>query len=270
MLFVKNLDLSICLDRSSRHRCCESFYSLSNRIPNNFVAPVVRFEFVVPCTTIPTSQNIMSSIIVCLSLAITRITLVGAQQSNFTGNGTVPAPTLSPMPTTTRAPFTWEPTTTFAPTVTPTRAPVPAPVPDRACYTNLTEIEDKNKLKNPFEVETFVLCPHTVFKIGVFGPDGEIVDGFDSLHPRSNTIYTCGEDGKSSNNCTFDGGQYHIYHSLVSYNRENKVGVVLKGITFNDSVEGGVILVAPGDITFIDCVFSVRTIGLLSLSFICH
>jgi hypothetical protein len=190
-------------------------------------------------------------------LAFTRIALVVAQQGNSTGNGTISGPTPTLSPTITRPPYTWEPTTTFPPTRTPTRAPIPAPVPDRACYTNLTEIDDKNKLKNPFEVETYILCPNTVFKIGVYGPTGEIVDGYHSLQPRSNTIYSCGVDGKSSNNCTFEGGYYHIYHSFTTYNKENKVGVVVKGITFNNSAEGGLVLVAPGDITFIDCIISV-------------
>jgi hypothetical protein len=212
--------------------------------------------------SISIGPTIMRSISVCLYLLFAKIALVAAQQSNSTGNGTVSVPTPTLSPTITRPPFTWEPTTTFPPTMTPTRAPIPAPVPDRSCYTNLTEIDDKNKLKNPFVVETFVLCPNTVFKMGVYGPDGDIVDGYNPLQPRSNTIYTCGEDGKSSNNCTLDGGGYHIYHSFVTYNRENKVGVVLKGITFNDSIEGGVILVAPGDITFIDCIFSVRLLPL--------
>jgi hypothetical protein len=209
----------------------------------------------------------MRSITVFLYFLLGGLALVVAQQGNLTSNVTVPTPTATLSPTITPPPYTWEPTTTFPPTVTPTRAPIPAPVPDRPCYSNLTEIEDKNKLKNPFEVETFVLCPNTVYKIGVYGPEGDIVDGYNSLQPRSNTIYSCGEDGKSSNNCTFSGGQYQVYHSLVSYNRENKVGVVIKGITFDRSIEGGLILVAPGDITFIDCVFSVSS--LVDSSFLC-
>jgi hypothetical protein len=194
-----------------------------------------------------------------LSCVFTGAVAVVAQ--NATGNNeTVGVPVAAPStisPTITPPPFTWEPTTTLYPTANPTRAPIPAPVPARPCYTNLTEIDDLTKLKSPFDVSTFVLCPNTIFQIGVIGPDNIVVDGYSAIQPRANTIYTCGDDGKSSNNCIIRGGSYQIYHAFVTYNRENKVGIVFKGITFDDSLEGGLVLVAAGDTTFIDCVFSV-------------
>jgi hypothetical protein len=192
----------------------------------------------------------MRSIAIFLCLAF--IKLVIAQQGNATGNATAPASSGT-------SSSTMMPTTTIPPTRSPTRAPIPAPVPDRACYSNLTEIDDKNKFKSPFVVETFVLCPDTVYPIGEFGPSNVVVDGYVPLRPRSNTIYSCGEDGKSSNNCTFSGGIYQVSHMFTTYNNENKVGVVLKGITFEKAIETSLLLVAPGDITFIDCVFSVST-----------
>jgi hypothetical protein len=173
---------------------------------------------------------IMRSIaILCIYFAFTEVALVVAQQ------------------------------VTSNPTTTPTMAPIPAPVPDRACYSNLTEIDIKNELKDPLVVETFVLCPDTVYPIGVFGPDNVFVDGYVPLRPRSNTTYSCGEDGKASNNCTFSGEIYQVLHMFTTYNNENKVGIVVKGITFEKSMESSLLLVAPGDITFIDCVFSVSS-----------
>lgn len=193
----------------------------------------------------------MRSIAICFYFALMELVVVVAQQGNITGNTTAPAPAANSTPTMT-------PTSTVPPTVNPTRAPILAPVPERACYSNLTEIDEKNQMKDPFEIETFILCPDTVYLIGVFGPDGDFVDGYTPLRPRSNTIYSCGEDGKSSNNCTFIGGVYHVFHVLPTYNFENKVGVVLKGFTFENPSESSLALAAPGDITFIDCVFTVR------------
>jgi hypothetical protein len=183
-----------------------------------------------------------------------------SSRSCTANNGKVPVAAPSTVsPTITSPLITGEPTTTPSPTATPTRAPIPAPVPARPCFTNLTEIEDLTKLKNPYFVETYVLCPNTIFQIGVVGPNNTIVGGYNAIQPRANTVYTCGEDGKSSNNCIIRGGSYQVYHAFVTYNRENKVGVVFKGITFDDSIEGGLVLVAPGDTTFIDCVFSVSS-----------
>ena len=161
----------------------------------------------------------------------------------------VTIPTISP---------TFEPTATFPPTGTPTRAIVPAPVPVRPCYANLTEVEDLVKLKNPFLVETYILCPNTIYRMGTFDVTTyQIQNGFPPIYTRSNSLYQCGEDGKSSNNCVITGGEYHVFHEYASYNRENKVNVVMKGLTFENASGGGLIIAAPGDIAFIDCIFRV-------------
>jgi hypothetical protein len=95
--------------------------------------------------------------------------------------------------------------------------------------------------------------------MGTFDPTTfKIENGSLPILTRSNSIYQCGEDGKSSNNCIITGGEYHVFHEYVSYGKENKVNVVMKGLTFEDANGGGLIIAAPGDITFIDCVFRVR------------
>lgn len=167
-------------------------------------------------------------------------------------------------PTTTFAPTpTPEPTTTYYPTVPPTQAPIPAPVPDRACYTDLQEIQDKIELKNPFLLETYILCPNTVYKFGTQDTVTlEYVDGSAPILSRSNSIFQCGADGKSSNNCTFTGGEYHVWHLYGSHNLENKVNVVFKGLTFENAIEGVLVLGAPGDITIIDCIFRVSGVAI--------
>ena len=181
--------------------------------------------------------NRMRSVIVILCAA------VAAAQEN------IAVPTISP---------TYEPTSTFPPTGTPTKSPVPAPVPIRPCYTNLTEIADLVKLKNPFLLETYILCPNNIYQIGTFDPTTfKIENGSQPIYTRSNSIYQCGEDGKASNNCIITGGEYQVFHEYISYGRENKVNVVMKGLTFEDANGGGLIIGAPGDISFVNCVFRV-------------
>ena len=165
---------------------------------------------------------------------------------------TTDVPTISP---------TFAPTTTLHPTATPTKAPIPAPVPIRPCYSNLTELEDLVSLKSPFVVETYTLCPNTTYTIGSFDPTTEVnIDGWKPIFTRANSIFQCGDDGKSSNNCVITGGNFQILHEVISFNRESKDNVVIKGITFEDATNGGLLLAAPGDITLIDCIFRVSRI----------
>jgi hypothetical protein len=136
----------------------------------------------------------------------------------------------------------------------PTRAPIqPVPVPDRPCYTNLTEIELLVKQKNPFALERYILCPNTIYYIGG-------IEAFKPIKLRSYSVFMCGEDGKSSNNCTISGGAFHVLSSLENFS-ENIVGVALQGLTFDDGNDAGILLAAPGDVTFIDCIFQVSKIS---------
>lgn len=176
-----------------------------------------------------------------LTLFLFSATAVAAESNDL--------PTISP---------TFTPTTTLHPTATPTIAPIPAPVPFRPCYSNLTEIENLVSLKSPFTVETFILCPDTTYTMGSFDPITNVnVDGWKPIFTRANSIFQCGEDGKSSNNCVISGGNFQMMHEVITFNWESKDNVVVKGITFEDATSGGVLLAASGDITFIDCIFRV-------------
>jgi hypothetical protein len=161
-------------------------------------------------------------------------------------------PTISP---------TFSPTTTLHPTPSPTSAPIPAPVPIRPCYSNLTEVEDLVSLKSPYVLETYILCPDTIYAMGSFDAITKVnIDGWKPIFTRANSIFQCGEDGKSSRNCVITGGNFQMMHEVIAFNRESKDNVVVKGITFEDAMNGGVLLAAPGDITFIDCIFRVSRI----------
>jgi hypothetical protein len=122
-------------------------------------------------------------------------------------------------------------------------------------------------LKNSLILETFILCPNTIYTMGSYVFDEiegkfKVVGGYETIYPRANSIIQCGADGKSSNNCTLRGGQYQLWNSYVSYTAKFledkvKVGVVIKGLTFEAAVESNLVLTNEGDITFIDCVFQV-------------
>lgn len=152
-------------------------------------------------------------------------------------------------------PTTSNTTASPVPTVTPL-APIPSPVPKRSCYTNLTEIEDLVKLKDPFVEETYILCPNTIFPIGSFNSE-DVWVGFMPITVRANSIFQCGDDGKSANNCTIKGGSIQLVDTLEKYSNENRVGVLVKGLTFDGAVDSNVLVAAPGNITFIDCIFQV-------------
>ena len=147
-------------------------------------------------------------------------------------------------------------TTNSAPTLAPTKFELP----DSGCFTDLNLVAARLQTKNAFQVETFTLCPNTVYKIGFLGSGGITEDGFPALTLRQNTRYICGADGKSSNNCVITGGQFQLISTYTSFGNEVKSNIILKGITFQHGQTAGVLLVAPGDVLFEDCIFRVSHI----------
>jgi hypothetical protein len=53
-------------------------------------------------------------------------------------------------------------------------------------------------------------------------------------------------------------GEFQIVFTLASLNNESKVNVLTQGLTFQSSANSGALLVAPGDVTFIDWIFTVH------------
>jgi hypothetical protein len=140
------------------------------------------------------------------------------------------------------------PTAATAADNTPTLAPIRFEVPDKGCFTDLNVVSAQVAAKTGYKVETFTLCPNTVYKIG---------DDVPPLTLRQNTRYICGADGNSSNNCVLTGGQFQIISMYGSFDKEVKSNIVLKGITFENGHVAGALLVAPGDVLFDDCIFRV-------------
>lgn len=146
---------------------------------------------------------------------------------------------------------------TLAPTMAPT---IGYPLlPEGECYSDLLYLYNANIQRNPFEEATFVICPNTVYQIGFPGQIGgdPFVDGFPPLELRQNSRILCGFDGKSSNNCVLRGGQFQVFTSIFAFNQEDKVNIEVQGLTFEDGGAGGLLMVAGGDVTFIDCIVQV-------------
>ncbi|CAB9530178.1 expressed unknown protein [Seminavis robusta] len=124
------------------------------------------------------------------------------------------------------------------------------------CYDNLTsiyeEIGDDSKVDEP---KRFVLCPNTIFDAGFLVPGEGITGGQFPLIPRSNTEYSCGEDGSSANNCIIRGGDFGMMSVPIFFRNDQAVdNVVLKGITFERQEQYGIFLGMPGDIIYEDCI----------------
>ena len=152
-------------------------------------------------------------------------------------------------------------TTTTVPAMSPISIPTsvvltesPSLITNQTCFTNLTEIELKIQSKDPFVEETYVLCPNTVFVIRT----DKSTAGANPIVLRANCIFKCGNDGKSANGCVLSGGSFQVISSSGDFASENKVGIVFQGITFDAGSVTSALLVAPGDVTFIDCIFQVR------------
>ena len=149
------------------------------------------------------------------------------------------------------------PTAAAAADNTPTLAPIRFEIPDMGCFADLSEVADRVAAKNGYQVETYTLCPNTIYKIGSTGTGTIVEGGSPPLTLRQNTRYICGSDGKSSNNCVLTGGQFQLLSLYNAFDYEIKSNIVLKGITFENGQTAGVLLVAPGDVIFDDCIFRV-------------
>ena len=81
---------------------------------------------------------------------------------------------------------------------------------------------------------------------------------------NSNVIILCGNDGKSTGNCTFAGGSHQISIEPISSN--TTLGdIKIQGITFTSVNDSNVIIDNPfyideGVITIRDCIFRVSCV----------
>lgn len=130
----------------------------------------------------------------------------------------------------------------------------------QGCYGSLWDVAVAMEQKNPFQPETFILCPNTEYRIGDRDPSQPecFFDGDTTIQLRQFSKISCGEDGSSQNNCTIKGGFSQMVTTAGSYNLEQKTRIVVEGITFAQGRGASLFLAAGGDIVFQDCVFKVR------------
>jgi hypothetical protein len=156
------------------------------------------------------------------------------------------------------------------PSLTPTSAPtvyVTPVVTYESCFDDLTDIYILERdLEDPSILRKYVLCPDTKFNIGIVDDNGEISEGQQTIQLRPNVIYQCGEDGKRSNGCILEGGDFGLTSFYGVYNDiyETVENVMIKGLTFQSQQLFSVVLEAAGDISFLECAFFVSGYAAIS------
>jgi len=129
---------------------------------------------------------------------------------------------------------------------------------ETACYDNLdTVFQELGAEDVDLEADKlFVLCPNTVFDIGVLEIGVGIVDGQAFIAPRSNTTFSCGEDGSSTNSCILRGGDYGVVaFGGLFFDDEEATNVVIRGLTFEGQAQSMAAIQQAGDFHFEDCIF---------------
>ena len=109
---------------------------------------------------------------------------------------------------------------------------------------------------------SYVLCPDKVYAIGSMDTSTNLItDGQQFIRVRPNLALKCGEDGKVTNNCIVTGGDVHVDGTTYFGNKVSSVtNITIEGFTFSNAQKYSVWVTKPGDITFVDCVFSVRNL----------
>jgi hypothetical protein len=155
--------------------------------------------------------------------------------------------------------------TPYESTLSPTVAPFVMP-PLQDCYTNLSDVFTLARFQDPFAKNVYNLCPNTVYDIGHLDAESYCcINGQKPLWPRKDTTYQCGEDGKSSNNCTFVNGATQVISFAPHWNFEKKSNTIIKGITFTDAKDMGILIMTDGEFLFEDCIFKVNDLLLSCL-----
>jgi hypothetical protein len=138
-----------------------------------------------------------------------------------------------------------------------------------SCFRNLDDLYTAIVNKETFAVETFILCPNTVYNVGFLNSTNDYEGGGPPIYMRENSKILCGDDGSSANNCVLRGGGFHVISTLNLFFEvdEDPINVLVSGITFDAPAGNGVLLVSPGEIIFNDCMFRVRFPMLLAFLF---
>lgn len=144
------------------------------------------------------------------------------------------------------------PSYTLQPSDIPSSQPSSPDVPD--CFTNTTLLTEVMAEADPLVNNVYVLCPNTTFNIGAADEDGICcVDGMTGLYVQSRSHIKCGESGSSENNCTLLGGDFQLI-----IGPEPAMEILIQGVTFEAAKITGAFLAGRSEVTFLDCLFTVR------------
>ena len=117
------------------------------------------------------------------------------------------------------------------------------------CIDTLTQLRSELDSATTDNTNPFILCPGSTFDFG--GVD--VNTQSDALGLKSNATILCGQDGLSSNKCTFVNGYVMLEPLSLNSNVVTIGSVRLQGITFDNTITTSNKI--AGDIALVDCIF---------------
>ena len=139
------------------------------------------------------------------------------------------------------------------------------------CLLSINELESAESQVTDFSVERrYTLCPETTFTIGRQDFFGTLLyeTGSHVIHLRPNLHIQCGDTGARSNNCVISGGTVQMdgtaFFVANSTGSTVLTNVKMTGLTFTNVEKYHVWIDQPGDVTFRDCAFQVRSVTFLT------
>jgi hypothetical protein len=138
-------------------------------------------------------------------------------------------------------------------------------------YTMEQLITEEEAVTDYSVTREYVFCEGRSFVIGSVDINNQFVEVTDThrfFPVRPNMHVRCGETGARENSCILLGGDVQVdgTNFFGVGNNLDLTNVVFEGFTFAGASKYSVYATKPGDITFIDCEWKVRTQLLLSLS----
>lgn len=126
---------------------------------------------------------------------------------------------------------------------------------EASCFSNTTELFDflADTADGSDEI-VVILCPNTFFSVGNLNDEiGRVEGGMMPLIGFPRVQYLCGEDGASTNNCVFQGGDIQFWNPPGTAVENLSVS----GVTFEGATFVALLLQGTGDINFVDCIIRV-------------
>lgn len=128
------------------------------------------------------------------------------------------------------------------------------------CIPDLNDLHDLEVAANTTVHRRYRLCKRREFSANSINVNFNLGSGQRPLTARPNLFVKCGSSGKLENECIIKGGDLHIDATDKFGSTEEAVNVEFKGMTFTGSNKYSFWGTKPGNITFTNCAFTVRSI----------